>query len=198
MTVVIPPGYAQYVIRWEGLNFASGGGATVLGFGGEGAPVDDAAGFAVTINTAVLGALLPGMTTLQTCREIYWATATQSGVVNNGNSGTLSGAPSPPNTCVLETFSTGFKGPRARGRAYWPGMLLDADVQDRGDLTSGALSRIQANLDDFWAAVTEEVNQVILQRVTPDQKSPPLSPPPAVNNRTLSGIAATQRRRLRR
>lgn len=197
MSVVIPSGYAQFVLNWSGPLFASGHGATVLGFGGEGDPIADADDFAGTIALAWGVNMAPETSTALTLDSIYWATATQSGVVPVNQSGTEAFDDVPPNCAVLTTYTTGFKGPRARGRSYWPGLASDTTTDDSGVIASGRIVQLEGAFAGFWNTTTASTNQVILQRDEPGQQSPPLDPPPQVNARVIQPLLATQRRRLR-
>lgn len=202
MPIVIPTGFAQFTLNYALTGAQTGRAATVLGFGGTGTPVADADEFAAAIGDAWNVHLAAETSVLVTLDSVYWATATQSGVVGVGESGIRTGDLEMVNVAFLASYYSGFKGPRARGRSYLPGLINSADTGDAATISSGRMANLTAALDLFFARLTVTdplaVPQVILQRDEPEQKTPPLSPPPEVTRRAYSNRPATQRRRLRR
>lgn len=203
MGVIIPEGYAQIVMRWGSINFASGGGATVLGFGGEGTPVQTPEAQAVDVAQAWDNHLRILLDSNYQLVSVYWATATESGEWAVGEFGGYNVKTPPPNVALLNSYKTAAKGPRGRGRSYWPGMVSAEAVGENGIVEAGAFSEINDAFNDFWdeldAVLPDNTpNQVILQRDEPEQKTPPLSLPPTVTSRVLQNRVASQRRRLRR
>lgn len=200
MTVLLPTGFVQASIRYTSPTFASGGAANTFGWGAPGAPVMTSLSFADEVAEAVethLRALIDSSITLA---SVYVQSATDSAEVGIGLNGTRSGEGPPPNVAVLQTLRTATKGRRGRGRLYWPGLLNGNEIQENGNILAAAHTRVQNGLVAFWGALQglDVGTQVILQRDEPDQKSPPLNPPPEVNGRITQTRVATQRRRLRR
>lgn len=202
MPIVIPTGHAQFTLNYQLTGAATGRAATVLGFGADADPISDADEFANLIGSTWDNEISGDMSQLVTLDSIYWATADQSGSVAVGSTGTRTGDLEMVNVAFLSSYYSGFKGPRARGRSYWPGLINSADTGDAATISSGRMANIVAALDGFFDALTTSgptpVPQVILQRDEPGQVTPPLDPPPTVNRRAYSNRPATQRRRLRR
>lgn len=197
MPVIIPSGFAQIVLNYTGDVFASGRGATVLGFGAPGGISVDADVFAGQVRDAWEDHLQSQTLNNITLETVYWATTTQSGFVPVNAQGTITGAGAPPNTSVLMSYSTGFKGPRARGRSYFPGVLTAGNVNELGFIENSRFIQLDTAFTAFFNQLLATTPQVILQRDEPGQASPPISPPPQVISRVLREKAATQRRRLR-
>lgn len=201
MTTLIPPGYAQFVLRWSSPNFYTGGAATTLGYGAPGEPVIDADQFAVYIAESWETNLKASTDIETTLASVYWATENNSGEYGVNLPGTRNMTAAVPNTAFLISLATGFKGPRARGRLYWPSVLGSGDVGEDGLINGAHVTTLTGLFNDFFNdidTVAGSQRQVVLQRETDEQKSEPLSPPPEVRSRVYQARAATQRRRLRR
>lgn len=201
MAVVIPPGFAQFVMRWESPNFVTGGGATVLGWGGTGSPGQTPQEFAEIIRDLHGIWLAPRQDSDYRLASVYWQTEENSGEVQANRAGELNLESAAPNCALLNSYRTARKGPRGRGRSYWPGFVLRGDLGENGVITGPGFAATSDAFDSFWTDMDnsfETGTQVILQRDEPEQKSPPISPPPPVVSRVLQARIATQRRRLRR
>lgn len=193
---------AMYVqLVWESANFASGAGTSSFGL------YTDANG-ATALNAVATGISQAWQTTMRAVTDtdctldfIRWETQTFSGEVSVGLAGSLSVTGTPPNTSVLFTFKAAEKGPRNRGRIYWPQVLPEASVDERGIITPALVTTLNTTMGNFFNAVTDLPNVLghyIPQSEYPGQQSPPNLPWPQVITRGTSAIAATQRRRLRR
>lgn len=185
---------------WESANFASGGGTTTLAFNANfngaaeaGLIVD---GIVDAFNTT-LRLEMDSDFTLATAR---WETETFSGDLPAGLVGGASITGPPINTSVLFSYSAAEKGPRNRGRSFWPGLLSETQVDERGVILPARVLQLQVELADFLnaaGAVPNNLGQSISQSSTPGQNTPPIHPWPIVNSVVVQPIAATQRRRMR-
>lgn len=120
---------------------------------------------------------------------------------STGDSGTVSpsqpqgqanGNAVPPNTCWLAKWTaTGGRSQRS-GRSYLPG-LDESSVDAAGRITSGLVSNLQADVDDFLTAL--QAADLALVIVSKTGASTGVAR--TVLNGTVQDRAATQRRRLR-
>lgn len=103
------------------------------------------------------------------------------------------GPPSLPQNCAyLVKKSTGQRGRSKQGRMYWPGPQEEA-VDQRGYLNGGALTGVQATMDDFLEnlqLVDGIANAYLLH-------SSPSETPDIVTQLIVQPQIATQRRRMR-
>jgi hypothetical protein len=198
MTVIIPNGFVQIVLDWTGDLFDSGGGATVLGHSltdDDQAQMQDLADEVRDSWVANLRGNTSDHVTLAAVRVLTETRAAQR-VVNVA--GTNAGDTCPPNTSVLVKHQTARRGPRGRGRAFWPGHAYEAEVSDTGALDEDYRDTLQGLFDAFYDDVDTAVggSWVVLQG---DQgESAPIAPPPAIATKELDGRVASQRRRLRK
>lgn len=186
---------------WETANYASGGGTTTLGI------YTDASG-GNALNAIVEDIRGVWLTTFQddmdsdwTLASIRWETQTFSGEVQVGTAGGTSMTSPPPNTSILLSYKAAEKGPRNRGRSYWPGLVPEASIDERGIVTPTVVADIFTTMEAFWTgvnAIPDVLGHYIPQSEYSGQASPPNLPWPQVLTRTVSPIVATQRRRLRR
>lgn len=197
MTVIIPEGYAQLTLIYTGPMFVSGGGATVLGFGGESDPITTIPIFADALAGSWIDNIKPITDSNLRLERIHWAGPTQSGDVPVAEAGGQSRTSISPNVATLVSYTSLFKGRRGRGRSYLPALLAQTEVDESGAITLTKVDTIQAAINSFFGDLPASP-QVILQRDEPGQKTPPLDPPPEVVSRTVAVRAASQRRRLRR
>lgn len=185
---------------WESANFATGGGTTSLAFNTDlngGAQID---AFMQEIQDQWSAELRPLVDNDYTLAMLRWETETLSGEhqVNLAGGASTTGLPS--NSAAICSYKAAEKGPRNRGRNFWPGMLSEAAVDERGVIGTGTVSALQIALDDFFTAVLafpDVLSQSIAQTTTPGQQSPPNHPWPQVITRTIQPIIGTQRRRVR-
>lgn len=199
MPIVIPPGYAQTVLEWENEFAVSGRCATVLGFGADlGPDPTPLLEFAGDVALAVANHLVGQYHVLQRLTGVYVANETSSVRWEANLPGSRANDQNPASISVLTTYRTSRKGPRGRGRSYWPGMVADGDVNSEGNLSTARFNEVSTAIDNFFGEIEEITPQVILQRDEPDQVTPPISPPPVVLTRQTQARVATQRRRLRK
>lgn len=200
MTVVLPQGFAQFTLRWSSPNFASGGAATVLGFGRPGEPVAAASAFAQNIIDYWIEYLKPVTDSGTSLASVYWATDVASGEIAANEPGAQNVDNAPPQVAALMTYRTAAKGPRGRGRSYWPSLIPRGELTEDGLMTQSRVDSLAGRFDDFFETLLlpDDSDQVVLQRDEPGQQSPPLNPPPIVTSRILQRRVATQRRRNRR
>lgn len=107
------------------------------------------------------------------------------------------------NTSILVSKKTDVKGPRGRGRSYFPGLANAASIQQTGDLTPIAVGTLQGLVTAFIEQIETEgaggvtVTHVLPQTTFPGEQSPPNLPWPEVTSIEVSGRVSTQRRRMR-
>lgn len=203
MTVLLPTGFAQIVLNWDSAAlFESGSGATVLGFGSVLDPLEGWGSFCNSVAAAYSSYLAPQQSVEVGLSSIYWQDRDNSGEESVGVSGARSGQVAPPQVAFLTTYRTVRKGPRGRGRSYWPGFLNDEDISNGGGILGARMTQLTLAFDEFWEEVTElsalAQPQVILQHITDTQVSEPITPPPVVTDRLYRGRTGTQRQRNRR
>jgi hypothetical protein len=193
--VIIPPNHFQLVCNWTAPLWDSGGGATTLGFRNDGLSSPDIAAAAVL--SAIVAELMPITTDTVTLTDARWATQTLGGLLIANSAGGLTSTVAQPASTMLLRKQTGARGPRGRGRSYWPQMASETDVDEAGIVTPARLTAINASLNDFTAAlVVADLVQVILQG--DEGSSAVIDPPPEVTGFFCDPKIATQRRRLRR
>lgn len=100
------------------------------------------------------------------------------------------GAVMPPNTAVLVRATSGLVGRTNRGRIYLPGMLLDGDIIEGGQIEPDWVVELQEMMVNLGATLeTLPASVVILHSG--------VGTPTLATGVQVEGIAATQRRRLR-
>ena len=204
MPVVIPADHCQVTLNWAGSYFASGGGATVLGF--RISPLEsDLTGVANEVADAATTELLSFISDEVRLDTVTAVTNTLRAEVGVGFIGAISEDTCVPNSAVLTSYSTNFRGPRGRGRSYWPGMCFESSTNGFGIMTPAQTAGIQTSINNFFGQILTSLvgvqAQVILQHISDDpdrpDKTPPITPPPEVINRVVQPRLGTQRRRLR-
>lgn len=186
---------------WESANFASGGGTTSLGIYANSNGAQDLQTIVEGVRDAWLDNIRAITDTDVTLDEVRWESQNFSGVVPVATAGSASLSGPPMNTSVLISYKAAEKGPRNRGRSYWPGLLPEGSVDERGVVTPATQATILSAMNAFWAdvnAIPEVLSHNIPQTDNPGQSSPPNLPWPQVISLTVGTLAATQRRRLRR
>jgi len=107
------------------------------------------------------------------------------------------------NTSILLSKQTAVKGPRGRGRSYFPGLANATQILQTGALTPVALGTLQGFVDAFIEQIetgggpTPSLTQRLPQTEYEGQKSNPFLPWPSVQETRVSPFVATQRRRMR-
>lgn len=99
----------------------------------------------------------------------------------------------PPNCALLVRKITGRAGRKERGRMYWPLIsVLDADVDDSGQIDPGVLAVIAGNIGDFKTQLDGSpfVDQIVLLHESNEV-------PTDVITWGVEALLGTQRRRLR-
>lgn len=186
---------------WESANFASGAGTSTFGL------YTDANG-ATALNAIATGISQAWQASLRALTDsditldfIRWETDNFSGEVSVALAGSAAVNSPPPNAATLITYKAAEKGPRNRGRNFWPGLVSEGDVDERGIINNTRVAAILTEVNDFFEAVEaipDVLGQYIVQSSTPGQATPPNLPWPQVIERGVSPLMATQRRRLRR
>jgi hypothetical protein len=109
-----------------------------------------------------------------------------------------SGAVNTANLAMIVKKSTIFAGRKFRGRMYWPCLsLLDADVDNAGNINPAVVATIQGNVDDFrsdWEGKGSVAHINVLHTATDDDPTPDGT---TVTNWTVEALCGTQRRRQR-
>ena len=195
MAVIIPDGHFQLTVLWQSAAWQSGGGATVLGFRKDNA-LGMSSAAAQTLSRLVTN-VVPLTTNTVRCVGARWASDVEGGLLLADAQGGLTSTVAAPNGSMLFRKQTGLRGRRGQGRAYWPYMASESDINDAGIVNATRLAAINnalATTVNAWT--TDGVTQVLLQGE--DGATPPYSPPPAVNGFFCDSKIATQRRRMRR
>lgn len=115
--------------------------------------------------------------------------------------GAETGGMQPPNTNLLVKKQTALGGRRGRGRCFIPWVLLDAAVDDVGQIDSGSLAVRQADADAWLASLT---NNTIVTNDTPmyllhDSRGAGTEPAPSlITALTTPSLVAVQNRRIGR
>jgi hypothetical protein len=186
---------------WTSTRFVSGGGSTTLGLNG---PPESAANVQdlVDIGTAAAVDLLPEIDPDYTISGVRGESASFS--VDGEGAGPGSKAPgdmTPPAVCALYSRSATGKGPRFRGRQFWPNAFLErTQVAETGLIVTSRLETLGEALDTFYAALVDGTGFVhsIPQSDEVGQKSEPNLPWPEIVAGSLQPKVASQRRRNRR
>lgn len=200
MPVEFGPQSLLVSLIWESANFASGGGSTTLGFNMTSLAEPDLGALGTEISDvwqARFRALTDSDWTLE---RIRLEDATRSVEVPVVLAGTLSAVAPPPNTSVLFSYKAIGKGPRNRGRSYWPGLVAEGAIDERGVINPAAIPPLVTAMNNFFTdieALDGVTSHAIAQSSYPGQASPPQDPWPSVVTRTVGALVATQRRRLR-
>lgn len=188
MTITIPTGYCQATINYEGDWFASGKGATVLGFNLGTNNLSDVGETLKTQFNTVLAADLYNGITVTTIRVVDAIDGHDTVANITGGTGD---AQVPPNVSLLVRKTAIGRGRMNQGRNYWPGLLAKSDLGDNGTLTTPTRNSLQDKFDEFYLNVVEDgLGWVILHN---DSEASPAD----VTGLVVEAKAATQRRRLR-
>lgn len=185
---------------WESANFASGSGATVLGFNGP----------ATTPENLSFLADVVGLSWDENLQTVTDADYTLASVRVEGDvdsvekafnlAGSLSGTGLPSNCALIRYKKAIGKGPRNGGRNFWPGLLAEAQVDERGTIAPANLTTLTAAFGAFFVdieAASPAWVESIPQAVTDTSISPPIVPWPEVITSGLRPVIGTQRRRVR-
>lgn len=194
MPVIIPSGAARGIFHFKSANFFKGSALTILDASLGSLNITEMAEAYIEAFEDHLRPLLSTAVTLthvQTFTEVI-GTEVPANIV--GQVGQQAGD---PQVCILVRKITQERGPRARGRSYWPGMTFEATFGPTGLMTPADQATYQGRFDDFYEALGTSglSNLVILQG--DEGSSAPLNPPPAITQLLVDQRCATQRRRNR-
>jgi len=188
-------------IGWASNRFFSGAASTTLAYNGPEETLAMVQDLADRLEAAV-AALLPEIDS----NFSHDATRVESASFSIDSGGTGPGTYSsdvvtPPQVAALEVKSAAGKGPRNRGRNFWPNMFMErSQVGEDGIIATSRWETLSAALDAFHADVVDGSDFVLAipQSDEPGQVTTPILPWPEVTSRELSTRVATQRRRVRR
>jgi hypothetical protein len=192
MPLIFPAGYFATDLEFESANFEQGTAHVILGWQGNG--TDTASSIATAVGDSYVTNLIPvtdASVSLGSVTGYNTLTATE---VSYDEPGAGTGDLAPPSIALLTKKLVVERGPRAKGRSYWPGILLDNSLNERGAMSTSDQASYQTRFDDFLIDVGARI-PVILQNT--EGQSSPLDPPPEVGRFEVQLLAATQRRRLR-
>lgn len=191
MAVVIPTGYAQVTIHWDGALIPDGEGATVFGL--KLVPDPDLASVCAAVGTAWMNIFAGSMSEnlILTSVSAVTATAVAESPVLLAGEGT--GSDAPPNVALHIRKLTALRGRRAQGHMYLPGLLYAQQLTAQGQIVANKLTGTQAQVDQLLTDLPG--GMVILQG--DGGVTPPISPPPLVTRLQVDPIISTQRKRLR-
>ena len=201
MTVVFGPNDLLVTFIWQSPFFASGGAATRQALGLNAPPDDTTGALVVEVIEAWDSTLQPTMDNECVLAGARWESQTLSGFIPANVAGGFNVASPAPNTSILTTFRATGKSRRTKGRQYWPMMIGEGDIDQRGAISQVYYDGLAALYDDYVAAlltIPGVDHLAIAQTETDEQQSPPFVPWPEVSTWGLSPLVATQRRRLRR
>lgn len=189
MAIVIPAGFAQTTCFFS--SSAIDGGEAVVTHGwslGTNSLDQLAQEWADAVSTGIDGYLHTGYS----FTGVRAITALADDTYPGSGPGLRSGDASPPNICVLEKKGTALRGREHRGRAYWPGLLIDGDVDDSGGIDNGRYVLLVALFTAMYTAMSTAGFQPYILH------NSGATAPTEVTTATPDPKVATQRRRLRR
>lgn len=199
MTLIIPEGYAQFVIVQTTANTDSGGAVFTFGvgeaLGPDPVPLEDAAAL---VAARVEQHLVPITDTAVIYDRVDVFNSEEGYTEAMQISGEAAINQPPPNTTLLVRKTTSRRGPRAKGRMYPFGMLDEGSINEQGNINEVDLAGIQEAWTDFYEDVTGQLGAPVVILQNEEGISPPLSPPPVVDGFLVDAKVASQRRRLRR
>lgn len=182
----IPPGFSRVTFKYGAV--ASTGSRLVWGFGCDVEPgqlfTDEMADFwddqiAPLTNNAY---------------ELQEVEARSDNLVSStvvSNPGNVENAYVSPQVSALVKLVTGLPGRSNRGRIYLPGVLPEADVDQRGNISSARVGLLQLAMDNLATRLATVDGQFRILHSD-------VEAPTAVTSYVVQSVAATQRRRLRR
>lgn len=197
--IVIPPGFAQVVLRWQQAGrpneyLSTFGCEVASGTTDPSAVAQDAV---TTWNAQWAAADYP------TDYVFLGATAylgqdggpPLSGEFLTNRTGTSASARPTPNCCLLVKKRSAQGGKRNRGRMYLPaGVMTEADIGSDGRIATTPFGTFQSKMNAFLTALVGTTNidrMVIFHSTTPFT-------PTVVTQLQVDSIIATQRERMRR
>lgn len=201
MPIVYDPSSYLVSLIWDSPNFSSGGGATVLGFNGPASTIGTIEDLANAVGDAWIAHLRPRTDSSYTLASCRVEGDSESFEEPLGVAGAAD-VEGPPSNCAVLRYKKGqLKGPRQQGRNFWPGMMSEGDVNERGALSSGAQDALSTAFDAFFTYILEypagPFEESIPQAVTPESLTPPFLPWPKVLSSGIRPVIGTQRRRIR-
>ena len=191
----IPDGYAQINWHFTGAAVPTGAqctlGLNVTGVGVTAQEVADEVG--PLWSTWILATQSSALTLVSASVKFGPVATGPSAEVAIGDAGTNSATAEVPNVALLVQKVTAAGGRAGRGRFYVPGMA--GDVFASNGVSGGGTQAVQQTaFDNFHAAlITSGFSPVLLHSV-----GAPITVPTPITSFQVSGLAATQRRRLRR
>lgn len=198
MPIVYGPESALVSLVWETTNTRSGGAATVLGFEGAQDSVAALTGVASLVEAAWDAHLKEETDNSWQLGVIRVESASFSIEESVDILGTNNFLGPPSNVTVLDSKAAAGKGPRNRGRNYWPALVAESEVDERGLIAPTRQTSLNDAFADFYAQIIGSgIDLAIPQSETENQKSEPITPWPIVVSRGVQAFVATQRRRVR-
>lgn len=193
MTLIIPPDYANIQMHWTSPNFFKGAALTQFGVRLAEGTLSEAA---VSVSTAWLDNLQDLTSSNVTLDRVVAQTENTQSVALVGEAGNEDQTQAEPSIAVLTKKVTNVRGPRGKGRSYWPGLAYEGTYDEQGLMSDGDRSTYQGVFSSFVAAVEASVGGMVLLQ-NEEGQSAPIAPPPPINGLLVDPRAATQRRRLR-
>lgn len=190
MPVIIPPGYMQVTFHFEGQLIPDGTGATVFGVALGGAEPGIVLADCATTWLAQFQGSLHSSISFTRATGITFDTSHEVIVDEFGEA---TGDPAPPNVCLHVRKVTGFRGRRAVGHMYPPGLLYDEAIGVNGVLSTS----VQEGRQDQYAAWLTEMAAPMVLLNRSEGTSPAPEAPRVVEALLVDTVVSTQRRRLR-
>lgn len=194
MSLVIPVGYAQVTYLFNGAGTPTGAAVT-LGLDTDGAMTPEEIGeLAQIAYNGNLSAFFDAEFEGENIRVKLGpnATGVSSDVVAPFGGTAVDADPEPPNTALLVQKRTALGGRSGRGRSFWPGLTSTQVVN--GAIAPTTVAALDAAFEDFRQNFIAGLAIPVLFH---DELSPVSTPTP-IERFAVQGVAATQRRRLRR
>lgn len=201
MPIIYAPTTYLVSMIWESANFASGNGATVLGFNGPAATSGTMLQLAITVNAQWQANLRAQMDSDYTLASVRVESDVSSLEQPFNNAGTRASSGSPSNVALIRFKKALGKGRRNAGRNFWPGFLSNSEVDERGTILVSRLTTLTTSFNAFFDGVEAGPDgpwvESIPQAVTEESLSTPIVPWPTVQTSGLRPVIGTQRRRVR-
>lgn len=209
--MIIPEGYYEATIKFTGPQ-APRGAAVIMG--GRNIADLSASDLAIQFRQTVVAHLKPQLN----LSINYAGVRIKLGPNEDGpiaddavgaGPGPIGTNPTTPVLAALVTKNTASGGRRGKGRAFFPGMVGEADVDASGVVTAARVTSLQTSFNAWWQDLTDDAIPPYLlhdhsydwvieggqpKRVPNDD---PVPAPTLIESFSVASVVATQRRRQR-
>lgn len=191
--MIIPVGYAQVNLKFEGASVPTGAEMTfgLTDLGGD-QPIEVAAAVETAWDVANMGQFQAVTIALRNILVKFGPNEDgPSAELGVNYPGTVAGAGVAPSECALIKKITLAGGRKNRGRMFMPG-LRDTDIDQSGSLDGN----VQSDLQDSWVAFKTSLEGATYTMTL--LHTNPADTPTEITTLEVDSVSATQRRRLRR